>query len=215
MGLVRLRRRSRRRPRGRRARRGRRRVRPDQPVHHALPDQSQAVTARRAAKLAAAWLGLALAASAQSAAGGAVPARAGGGEAGATGTGDVPSASLPAALPAEARLIVVGAALTDTVCALGAAERLIATDDGGRELPAAAHLPSVGYARTLSAEGLLALSPDALLVGPEAGPPAVLEQIAAAGPRVIVLPLEATEDGACERIRAVAALLGRPESGEQ
>ena len=178
------------------------------------------MTARRAARLAAVWLGLALAASAQSSAGGAVPRPPPGG-AGAADAGDASPAALPALpalpapLPAEARLIAVGASLTVTVCALGAAERLIATDDGGRELPAAAHLPSVGYARTLSAEGLLALSPDALLVGPEAGPPAVLAQVAAAGPRVIVLPLEASEDGACERIRTLAALLGRPERGEQ
>jgi len=163
-----------------------------------------------AAILAAAWLGLALTASGQAASGVLPPDRAPSAHADGEGGG-----ALPEPLPAEARLIAVGAALTDTVCALGAGGRLIATDDGGRELPETAHLPSVGYARTLSAEGLLALAPDALLVGPEAGPPAVLQQVRAAGLRVIVLPLEASEDGACARLRAVAALLGRPERGEE
>ena len=114
-----------------------------------------------AAILAAAWLGLALSASGQAASGVLPPDRA-------------PSA-LPDALPAEARLIAVGAALTDTVCALGCGGRLIATDNGGRELPETAHLPSVGYARTLSAEGLLALAPDALLGRPERGEELVVE----------------------------------------
>lgn len=150
---------------------------------------------RRSARLAAAWIGLALTASGQ-AAGGA-------------------SDALPAPLPAGARLIAVGAALTDTVCALGAGERLVATDDGGHELAEAARLPSVGYLRALSSEGLLALAPDALLVGPEAGPPAVLEQVRAAGARVVVLPIEPSEAGACARLRAVAALLDRRERGEQ
>jgi iron complex transport system substrate-binding protein len=158
------------------------------------------VIRRLPATLAAAWLVLAFTAPGQAAAGDTT-----------AGAADL----LPAPLPAGARLIAVGAALTDTVCALGAGDRLLATDDGGHDLPEASHLPSVGYARTLSTEGLLALRPDALLVGSEAGPASVLDQIRAAGPRVVVLPLEASEEGACVRLRAVARLLGRDEQGER
>lgn len=157
------------------------------------------------ATLAVACLGLAVTASGQAAAG-----SHDGHAAGATD-----AATLPEPLPPGARLVTVGAALTDTVCELGALDRLLATDDGGHELPETRDLPSVGYARTLSSEGLLALRPDALLVGPEAGPPAVLDQIRATGVPVIVLPLEASEDGACARIRAIARLLGRDQRGEQ
>ena len=167
----------------------------------------------RAAGLAAAWIGLALSASGQAAGGDALPTAPAVRAPDAAGAGG--AAALPAPLPAGSRLVAVGAALTDTVCALGARSALVATDDGGRELAEAAELPSVGYARALSTEGLLALAPDALLVGPEAGPPAVLEQVRAAGVRVIVLPLEASEEGACTRLRAVAALLERREQGEQ
>jgi len=167
------------------------------------------VSGRLPATLAAAWLGLALTATGQAAAG-AVSARVA-----ATGSAAGAADALPAPLPSGARLIAVGAALTDTVCALGAGGCLLATDDSGHDLPQANHLPSVGYARTLSTEGLLALRPDALLVGPEAGPAVVLEQIRAAGPRVIVLPLEPSEEGACARLRAVARLLGRDEQGER
>lgn len=86
---------------------------------------------------------------------------------------------------AAPRLVCVGGALTEIVYRLGAAAQLAGTDTTSLFPEAAQRTPKVGYHRQLSAEGLLSLRPDVLLTTDEAGPPAVIEQLRAAGVRVI------------------------------
>lgn len=118
------------------------------------------------------------------------------------------------ALPPDARLAIVGGALTEVACALGAGPRIVATDDAST-FPPAPDRARLGYARTLSAEGLLALRPQALLAGPEAGPPAVLEQLRAAGVAVRVIDAPPSLDGACARILAVGEALGATPAAQE
>ncbi len=58
------------------------------------------------------------------------------------------------------RIVSVGGALTETLYALGAQGDLVGVDTTSLFPEAARALPSVGYARTLSAEGVLSLRPD-------------------------------------------------------
>jgi iron complex transport system substrate-binding protein len=112
-------------------------------------------------------------------------------------------------LPDGARLACVGGAVTEIACALGAGARVVAADDGSTFPPPPPGRASLGYARTLSAEGLLALLADALLAGPEAGPPAVLEQLRAAGVDVRLFDAPPGVAGTCARILAIGAALDR------
>lgn len=112
------------------------------------------------------------------------------------------------------RIVAVGGAITETVYALGAAGTLVGVDTTSLYPDAARALPSVGYARALSAEGVLSLAPTAVIASDEAGPPAVLRQLRAARVPVHVLPAEHRIEGLARRTRAVAALLGRAEAGE-
>lgn len=84
--------------------------------------------------------------------------------------------------PAEkGRLVSVHGSLTEVVYLLGAQDQLVGTDTTSTHPEAANHTPKVGYLRQLSAEGLLALRPHAVLGTDEAGPPIVLHQLRQAG----------------------------------
>ncbi|MBV8045935.1 MAG: ABC transporter substrate-binding protein [Paludibacterium sp.] len=106
------------------------------------------------------------------------------------------------------RLICVGGALTEIVYALGGERLLVGVDTTSRYPAAAQKLPSVGYARTLSAEGLLSLAPTAVLASEDAGPPAVLRTVAAAGVPVHVLAANHRYEGLLSRVAQVGRLTG-------
>jgi len=111
------------------------------------------------------------------------------------------------------RVITLGGAVTEIAWALGAGERVIATDASSTYPAAAAALPKVGYFRTLGIEPLLALAPDLVLASEHAGPPAVLEQLARAGVEVERIDDAPSADGITRKIAQVAAALGLEEAG--
>ncbi len=106
------------------------------------------------------------------------------------------------------RLVCVGGALTEIVYALGLEEHLMAVDTTSTYPAATKKLPSVGYARSLSLEGVLSMRPQLLLVNEDAGPPQVLRQISHAGIQVKVLKADHRYEGLIDRVRAIGFLLG-------
>jgi iron complex transport system substrate-binding protein len=127
------------------------------------------------------------------------------------------AALLPAFARAQSqpRIVSVGGAVTETVFALGAQSQLVGVDTTSLFPGDATQLPQVGYARTLSAEGVLALAPQLLLANGEAGPPQVLAQLKSAGVRVEVLDEHHQFDGVLARTRRIGALCGREREAEQ
>jgi iron complex transport system substrate-binding protein len=130
----------------------------------------------------------------------------------------VPAALLAFAFEAHAeklRVIAAGAAVTETVIALGRGADLVGVDTTS-EMPAdLAGVPKVGYVRTLGAEGLLSLSPTLVIASEEAGPPGVLDQVRAAGVRCVVVD---STGGAGAHARGVNAganphAAGNPHAG--
>src|SRR5262245_5666983 len=112
---------------------------------------------------------------------------------------------LAAPTAAEERLLSLGGAVTETVFALDPNATVVGSDLTSQFPPRAASLPKVGYLRTLGAEGVLSLSPQLVLASADAGPPAAMRQIEAAGVRVLSLPEAHTPDAALERVRLVAS----------
>ena len=129
----------------------------------------------------------------------------------ACAAGALGAALLPAATLAQAkrRIVSVGGALTEIVYALDAQADLVGVDTTSVYPEQAGRLPSVGYARALSPEGVLALAPTMLVASEEAGPPAVLRQISQAGVPVHVLAANHRFEGMIERVRRLGELLGR------
>lgn len=120
-----------------------------------------------------------------------------------------------AAAQSAQRILTAGGAVTETVFALGQGARIIATDASSLYPPAAvARLPRVGYVRQLTAEGIVSLGPDLVLTTEDAGPPVALEQIRAAGTRVVKVPGGSGWVQAETRIRFIAALVDAVPAGE-
>ncbi|MFT3735579.1 MAG: hemin ABC transporter substrate-binding protein [Rhodocyclaceae bacterium] len=113
------------------------------------------------------------------------------------------------------RLVSVGGGLTEIVYLLDASADLVGVDTTSLYPAIAQKLPNVGYARSLSAEGILALTPTHLLASEEAGPPAVLQQVRAAGIPVSVLTSNHRFEGLLERIKRVGEITGRAQQATQ
>lgn len=111
------------------------------------------------------------------------------------------------------RIVAVGGAITETLYRLGAQAELVGVDTTSLYPAEAQKLPSVGYARALSAEGLLALRPNLILASGEAGPPAVLRQLEAARLPLHLLDAGHSLAGVAERTRRIGTLVGRAAAG--
>jgi len=121
--------------------------------------------------------------------------------------------AVAAAASAQTRVVCLGGAITETVWALGRGDAVVAVDDSSVYPPGHAALPRVGYYRMVSAEGLLSVNPELVLAHEQSGPPEVMEQLMAAGVRVVRIPSSATVTGLLARVRAVGEALGRSEAG--
>lgn len=113
----------------------------------------------------------------------------------------------------SARLVSVHSSLTETVYRLGAQALLVGTDTTSTFPEAANHTRKVGYMRTLSAEGLLALRPTAVLATDDAGPPVVLAQLRQTGVPVHLLRSTLRFDDVLDKVRLVAQLTRRDAQG--
>lgn len=116
---------------------------------------------------------------------------------------------------AAERIVSAGGGVTEIVYALGCGDSVVGVDTSSVYPVQATALPQVGYARALSAEGILSLQPDLFLSYEDAGPPAVLQQLRDAGVEVKLLPSASTVDDLEHRIRTVARLLGVESNGEE
>jgi iron complex transport system substrate-binding protein len=112
------------------------------------------------------------------------------------------------------RLISIGGALTEIVYLLKANTQLVGVDATSIYPTAATRLPNVGYARSLSAEGILALRPTQLIATEDAGPPIVLRQIGDAGIPVSMLPSGHQFIDVINRVRTIGRLVLKTDAAE-
>ncbi|NOH79812.1 hemin ABC transporter substrate-binding protein [Vibrio sp. RE86] len=106
---------------------------------------------------------------------------------------------------ANEKIISAGSAVTELIFALEQQDKLVAVDVTS-ELPSESQLPTVGYHRRLSAEGLLALGANRLIGSDEMGPETTLNQLRSAGVKVDIVNTKSTPEGLLERIDEIAEL---------
>lgn len=123
-------------------------------------------------------------------------------------------AASPAGAAEPRRILSVGGAITETVVALGAGNRLIGVDSTSLHPETVRTLPNVGYMRALSAEPVLALDPDLVLLHADAGPPPVVGQIRQSGVPVAVLPKATGIESTAALVRRIGEALERQAEGE-
>lgn len=114
-----------------------------------------------------------------------------------------------------ARVISIGASVTEIIYALGEQGRVVAVDTTSKHPVAATQKPDVGYMRALSAEGILSLNPTLILAIDGSGPPNVIETLKLASIPFVVLPSKFEGRSAMDKIRMVAAALGIPGRGDK
>jgi iron complex transport system substrate-binding protein len=121
-------------------------------------------------------------------------------------------AQLPTATSSRAmRLISIGGALTEIVYLLKANTELVGVDTTSIYPATATRLPNVGYARSLSAEGILALRPTQVLATEDAGPPMVLKQISDAGIPLTILPSSHQFIDLIDRVNTIGRLVHKTD----
>ncbi|WP_343564533.1 heme/hemin ABC transporter substrate-binding protein [Kiloniella sp. b19] len=130
------------------------------------------------------------------------------------------TAALLATGPANAgdvpeRILSVGGALTETVYALEAGEKLVGNDTTSTFPDAARALPKVGYQRALSSEGILSLAPDHLFMTDEAGPPPVLAQLKALKLPMTVIPAGRSLEDVKSTVRTIAKVIDKEQTAEE
>ncbi|HTM77516.1 MAG TPA: ABC transporter substrate-binding protein [Devosia sp.] len=105
------------------------------------------------------------------------------------------------------RLVSIGGSLTEIIYALGEEDRLVARDQTATYPPEALAIPDVGYMRALAPEGVLSVSPTALLVIDGSGPPEALDVLSHAGVAYQSVPETFSHQGILTKVRAVGQAL--------
>lgn len=124
------------------------------------------------------------------------------------------AASAPAAGRTE-RVVCVSKQLNEFLFAIGAQGVLVGRDLTSVYPPAIRKVPSVGYHRALSAEGIVSTRPTVLLTDGNVGPDAVMSQVRQVGIPVEVMRAGATPDSAMLLLRALGARFQREAQAER
>ena len=119
----------------------------------------------------------------------------------------------PAVAEDAKRVVTLGGSVTEIAVAVGAEAVVVARDSTSNYPASITSLPDVGYIRGLSPEGVLSVSPDLILAEADAGPPAAVDVLNAAGVPFLRMPGDPTPAGVVAKIKAVAAALGRDAEG--
>ncbi|MDZ3995377.1 helical backbone metal receptor [Pseudomonas sp. Teo4] len=113
------------------------------------------------------------------------------------------------------RWVSAGGSLSEWISVLGGQQRLVGVDTTSQHPESLKALPSIGYQRQLSAEGILSLRPDVLVGTEEMGPPPVLAQIRKAGVQVELFSGKAELAAVDENLRHLGKLLGAQQKASE
>ena len=106
------------------------------------------------------------------------------------------------------KIVGAGGSITETIFFLGLEKNLVARDLTSNFPDQASSLPSIGYLRNLSVEGLLSLSPTLILSEPDIGPEKVVEQIKKTSVEMRILADDYTSSGIIDKVDCIGKILG-------
>ncbi len=113
------------------------------------------------------------------------------------------------------RWVSAGGALSEWVSALGGEAKLVGVDTTSQHPDSLKALPSIGYQRSLSPEGILSLRPDILIGTEEMGPPPVLAQVKAAKVQVVLFSAQPDLPTLEKNVTHLGQLLGAEPQAAQ
>ena len=115
---------------------------------------------------------------------------------------------------ASTRVVGVSKQINEYLYEIGAESVLVARDLTSIYPPAIRSLPSVGYHRALSAEGIISMRPTMLLTDGNLGPDAVVAQVRKVGIPVVILTPGSTVDSAQALMAELGTRFGRARAAD-
>lgn len=115
----------------------------------------------------------------------------------------------------QMRVVTAGSVVTETVCALGDCDKIVASDRTSLYPPHIQSLPSIGYRSAINAEGILSLQPDLVIVEKDYVDESVLSQLRSSKVTIVSVEQKYSYDGTKEVIRGIGKALDRNTEAEQ
>lgn len=109
------------------------------------------------------------------------------------------------------RVVIAGPALVEIAFLLGAGDAIVAVDRHSTFPAETAAKQSIGYFRRLAAEPILSLSPDAIILSPDAGPPETVKQLQDTGIAVHIAPHVTSPGDVPKKFEFMGEALARAE----
>lgn len=113
------------------------------------------------------------------------------------------------------RIITAGSAITETVCALGDCDKIVASDRTSLYPEKIQKLPSIGYRSSITAEGILSLKPTLVIAEKDYLDDVVLQQLSGAHIKLVVVDRKLNFDDTKKFIQQIAVVLNRRSEGEK
>jgi iron complex transport system substrate-binding protein len=114
----------------------------------------------------------------------------------------------------DARVVSVSKQINEYIYAVGAQDNLVAVDLSSVFPPAIRKLPTVGYHRALSAEGIISMKPTLFLTDGNVGPESVLSQLRQVGIPILVMEPGSTQDSAQMLLQRVGKYFHREAAAD-
>ena len=112
-------------------------------------------------------------------------------------------------------IVVAGGSITEILYFLNEEDRILGIDVTSNFPKQTKELPSIGYVRNLSTEGILSLNPTLILGENDMGPPQVLDQIIEIGVDLRIIPEEQTAMGIIDKISCIASIIGSKDRAQE
>ena len=115
----------------------------------------------------------------------------------------------------HSKIVIAGGSITEIIYFLNEDKKIVGVDVTSNYPKKAKDLPSIGYVRNLSTEGLLSLNPTLILGEDDMGPPNVIRQIKEIDVDLRIIPEEKNISGIINKIQCVASIIGASKKAQE
>ena len=110
------------------------------------------------------------------------------------------------------RIVVAGGSITEILFFLNESQNIVAVDTTSNFPEEAKSYPSIGYVRSLSAEGVLSLNPTLIIGENDMGPKNVLKQLKKSKVELRILDEKNSITGIKDKIACIISILGKKQN---
>ena len=115
----------------------------------------------------------------------------------------------------HSKIVIAGGSITEIIYFLNEDKKIVGVDVTSNYPKKAKDLPSIGYVRNLSTEGILSLNPTLILGEDDMGPPNVIQQIKEIDVDLRIIPEEKNISGIINKIQCVSSIIGASEKAQK